>query len=92
METTFRRQKRRNDVLPSLNAEIHTLRLAKDTATVKQAEDVFASAGAVLTTIRVGPVPIDVCWLSADERIEFGDQRSRFCGTGARFRWYLSRS
>ena len=66
METTFRRQKRRNDALPSLNTEIHALNLAKNTTTVKQAKDAFSSASAVLTTIIVGPIPIHFSRLLAN--------------------------
>ena len=68
METTFRRQKRRTDALPSLNTEIDALNLAKDTTTVKQVKDAFSSASAVLTTIRVGPFQIRAYRLLANER------------------------
>jgi hypothetical protein len=68
MDTKSRGRKRRNDALPSLNEEIDALNLARDTATVKQAKDVFESASAALTTIRVGVIPIHAGRLLADER------------------------
>ena len=53
METKPQPLKRPDTVLPSLNAAIDTLDLARDTTSVKPAEDAFRSASHLLTVIRV---------------------------------------
>ena len=53
MEAKSRQQKKRNDSLPSLNAAIDSLHLAREMTKTKQAKDAFAAASALLTTTRV---------------------------------------
>ena len=66
MKTKFRRPKEPNDALPSLNAVIDTLDLARDNTSLKPAKDAFHSASALLTTTRVRFFPVDVRRLSTD--------------------------
>ena len=58
MESQSQGRKGRSEALPSLNADIDTLNLARDTAAVKQAGGVFAYASFVLNAIKVGIVII----------------------------------
>ena len=53
METKSQRLKGSDGALPSLNAAINTLGLARDMTSVKPAKDAFRSASLLLTTIRV---------------------------------------
>ena len=53
MTSKFRRQKKPNDALPSLNAAIDALDLARDNASLKPAKDAFHSTSSLLATTRV---------------------------------------
>ena len=68
MKTKFRRPKKHDNGLPSLNAAINALDLARDTTSLKQAKQAFCSASALLTTTRVGFLPVHICRLSVDIR------------------------
>ena len=75
METKSRRQKRRDDSLPSLNAAIDALNLARETTNVKPAKDWFYAADTLLTTIRVSFLLVDRLPMSlglGDQPIEAG--------------------
>ena len=60
METESRRPKRRNDALPSLNAAINALDLARDTTNVDRVREAFGSASALLAATRVCFPPVRV--------------------------------
>ena len=66
METKLQRPKDSDGALPSLNAAINTLDIAKDKTSVKPVKDVFSSAGILLNTIRVSLIPTNVSRLPAD--------------------------
>ena len=58
MESQPQGRKGRSEAPSSSNAEIDALNLARDTAAVKQAGGVFASARSILNAIKVGIVII----------------------------------
>ena len=68
MKTKFRRPKKPDNALPSLNAAIEALDLARDKTSLKPARDAFYSASALLATIRVRSFPAHVRQLLADKR------------------------
>ena len=77
METKSRQQKERDDYLPSLNAAIDSLNLARETTTAKPTKDAFAAASALLITTRVGFPPVHLGRLFADVcRIRLSTKRS----------------
>ena len=53
MASTPERQKERDTVLSTFDADIQLLNHAKETRDLPQAQDAFDSAGALLTTIKV---------------------------------------
>ena len=53
MTSKFRRQRNPNDALPSLNAAIDALDLARDNASLKPAKDAFHSTRVLLAMTRV---------------------------------------
>ena len=71
--------------LPSLNAAIDALNLAKEASSVTPAKTVFASTSVLLATIRVGFLPVHVghWWLMY---IGLNDQQSKLRRTGAKLR------
>ena len=67
METKSQRLKRRNDALPSLDAAIGALDLARRTTNPESGiKDLFDSSGVLLHTIKVCPLPVHVGRLLAD--------------------------
>ena len=61
METRSRRQKKHDEPLPSLNEAIDALNLAREKTLVRPTKDAFTSASALLTTTRVGSLPVHPC-------------------------------
>jgi hypothetical protein len=53
MDPEPRRQKRRENVISSLNVAIETLNLAKEISTIPPAKAVFGSVSIILTMIKV---------------------------------------
>jgi hypothetical protein len=53
MDASAQRQKRRDDVLSSLNVAIETINLAKEVSSITPAKAVFGSVGVILTMIKV---------------------------------------
>ena len=49
-----RSQRRRDDILSSLNASVEAMNIAKELASITSVKAVFGSASAILTVIRVG--------------------------------------
>ena len=68
MKTTFRRPKKPDTALPSLNAAVDALDLARDKATLKITRDAFSSASALIAAIRVCFFLARVCRFWADIR------------------------
>ena len=68
METKSQRLKRRNDALPSLDAAIGALDLARRTANAVPIEDLFRSASVLLNTIKVRLHLVHSVQLLAHER------------------------
>ena len=67
METKSRPLKRRDDALPSLDAAIGALDLARRTTNAaSQIKDLLGSSGVLLNTIKVCPLPAHVGRLLAD--------------------------
>ena len=66
METKLQRPKDPDGTLPSLNAAIDTLDLARDKTSVRPAKDVFSSAGLLLSTIKVRFIPADISRFPTD--------------------------
>ena len=58
MDPDAQRQKRRENVVSSLNAAIETLNLAKEISSITPAKAVFGSVGVILTMIKVDLVPL----------------------------------
>ena len=58
MATRPQRPKRRDTTLSSLNAAIEGVNLAKDSLGMTPAKAAFGSVSVILTTIRVGVLPV----------------------------------
>ena len=69
MKNKFRRSKKPNDALPSLQTEIDALDLASDNTNLRPARDAFRSASALLATIRVCLPPAHLGQLFADSDV-----------------------
>ena len=66
MATESKRQKGREGALSSLNVTIDAFNLAKEASTIAPAKAAFDSANVLLTTIRVGSLPLRVGRLLAN--------------------------
>lgn len=66
MEAGCQRLKGHEGAPSSLNEAIDSLRLARGEASLKPAKDVLSSASTLLTTIRVGLLPVYVSRLLAN--------------------------
>ena len=58
MEVGSQQPMEREDAMPALDTAIQTLNLAKDTSTIAPAKAVFGSVSVILSTIRVGFLPV----------------------------------
>lgn len=68
MDTKSQRLKDPDGSLPSVNAAIDTLDVARETASVKLVKDALGSASHLLTTVRVRSLPDGATRLFTDER------------------------
>ena len=57
MDANSQRQKRQDNILSLLNVTIEALNLAKEVTSATPAKTVFGSVSALLTMIRVRPLP-----------------------------------
>lgn len=76
MATKSQQQKEQNAALSSLKmtTAIDALNHAKEAVGMTPAKTTFTSASVLLTTIRVGFLPVHLCRLLADDYTGFNDQ------------------
>ena len=93
MNIKAQQQKRRDNILSSLNAAIDALNIAGGVSDIIPAKAVFGTVSVVLTMIRVSFPLVYVDRLRAETRPGFDDQPSRVCRTwvGLRRRLYRPR-